>query len=512
VFAGIWALMERSLRTDARNWWSHGLRLAAILSGYGALWSAIESARWFGAPGLHFFEMLVTLNGLLIAAGGIGYFSSTITEEKEEGTLGLMLMAGLNPLGILLGKFGSRLMQAGLLVLLQIPFALLAVTLGGVTLQQVAAAMAALLSLLFLTANLGLLASVLSRNSRQAAFRMTLAIVVYCLLAFVLHEAQRYLVRTGRMGSTALVWINEITQASYFTRVSRVMSSGWSGSAISVHEMVHVTGGLLAFGLAWGLFGWATRQPDSEPLTRGWLGFKIGSRRLFTPGRVWSARPIPWKEFYFLIGGWPWLALKLGAYLTLMASVWIYWHLWLNYQTWSPRHDVAVEVNVVFLSLLLALEGAVLASRIFHDEVRGQTWSSLAGLPASLAAIAYTKAASALAGLAPVLFCLFWMLFGTESGRRGFGDIMDDVVLWGIVMAFTAVAHLAALFSLYVRWGTVPLAAAAVWLPFIGFMMILQPSGTTENEIGTLMVLGYGAVCAACHALIGHRLAELAAA
>jgi hypothetical protein len=89
---------------------------------------------------------------------------------------------------------------------------------------------------------------------------------------------------------------------------------------------------------------------------------------------------------------------------------------------------------------------------------------------------------------------------------------MDDVVLWGIVMAFTAVAHLAALFSLYVRWGTVPLAAAAVWLPFIGFMMILQPSGTTENEIGTLMVLGYGAVCAACHALIGHRLAELAAA
>lgn len=510
MLSGIWALMERSLRMDARDRLTHVLRLAALLCGYGAMWAAAESANWFGAPGLRFFLMLVTLNGLLIAAGGIGYFASTITEEKEEGTLGLMLMTGLNPLGILLGKFSSRLAQAGMLVLLQIPFTLLAITLGGVTLSQVAAALAALLSLLFLTANLALLTSVLSRNSRQAAFRMTLVCVGYCLAAAALHELHMYFVRNGWLGTTAVIWIANAQQAFYFSRVYGVLSTGWAGTTVSLHEIANVVGGLCAFSLAWGLFGWATRQPDSEPLNRGWLGFRFGSRRLFTPGRVWESALL-WKEFHFLVGGWPWLALKLAGYLALMGSVWAYWHLW-HGVPWSwPPNDVGVEVNIVFLSLLLALESAVLSSRIFYDEVRGQTWSSLAALPDSLPALAYTKVVSSLPGLAPVLFCLFWMLFGTETGRHGFDQIADEAMLWGIVMAFAAIAHLAALFSLYVRWGTVPLAAAAVWLPFIGFIMILDPSGPDEDVVGTLMMIGYGSVCVACHLLIGRRLAELAA-
>ncbi|MDZ4683572.1 MAG: hypothetical protein SH850_00700 [Planctomycetaceae bacterium] len=512
MLSGVWALMERSLRTDARDRWSHALRLVALLAGYGAMISAAESARSFGAPGLRFFQMLVMLNGWLIALGGIGYFSSTITEEKEEGTLGLLLMAGINPLGILLGKFGSRLSQAGCLVLLQIPFALLAVTLGGVTPKQIAAVMAALLSLLFLAANVALLVSVLSRNTRQAAFRMTLICLGYCLLAFLIHELRRVFLLGGAMGASIPRWYPELEKSLYFTRVYSVLSSGWSGSAISQHEIANLIGGLIAFGLAWGLFGWATRQPDTEAVSRGWLGFRFGRQRYFTPGRTWTAA-IAWKEFYFHVGGWSWLAFKAAGYLALMASVWAYWHLWMNYSAtrWG-MDDVAVEVNVVFLSLLLALEAALLASRIFHDEVRGQTWSALASLPDSLSSIAYTKALSAFAGLIPVLACLFWMCLLTETGRRGLEDAIEHAMFWGIVAMFTAVAHLAALLSLYVRWGIVPLAAAAVWLPFIGFMMVMNPSGVDEDTVGAGMMFVCGGVCVACHVLIGKRLQELAAA
>lgn len=510
MLSGVWALMERSLRTDARNRWSHALRLAALLSGYGALLSAVESARWFGAPGLRFFSNLVTLNALLIALGGIGYFASTITEEKEEGTLGLMLMAGLDPLGILLGKFNIRILQAGYLVLLQVPFALLAVTLGGVSPKQIAAVLMALLSLLFLTANVALAISVLSRNSRQAAFRMTLACICYCLLAFVIYELRRAFIFGPGPGLTFPVWYRTLQEALYFTRINAVLSSGWNGTVLSIHEWVNLAGGLLAFGIAWGTFAWATRQPDTDAVSRGWLSVRIGQQRWFTPGRTWEAA-IAWKEFYFLVGGWPFLALKGAGYFALFVSVWCYWHHWVQY-TFSINNDPAIEVSVIFLSFLLALEAALLASRLFHDEIRGQTWAALASLPESLPGIAYRKAAAALVGLLPVCVGLFWLCLFTRSGRRGLGDVLDETMFWGFVMLFAAVAHLAALLSLYVRWGIVPLAAAAAWLPFIGFVMMIRSPGPVEDQIGVGMMLFYGGVCVACHFLVGKRLEELAAA
>lgn len=513
MFAGVWALMERSLRTDARDRWSHALRLAALLAGYGALISAVDSARWFGAPGLRFFQNLVTLNGLLIALGSIGYFASTITEEKEEGTLGLMLMAGLNPLGILLGKFGTRLMQAGYLVLLQIPFALLAVTLGGVAPKQVAAVMTALLSMLFLTANVALLISVVAKNSRQAAFRMTLAVIGYCLAAFAIYELRRTFMAAGGTMAVYPPWYKHLQEALYFTRVGSVLSSGWSGSVISSHEWTNLAGGVIAFGCAWGVFGWATRQPDTDAVTRGWLGFRIGRQRFFNPGRVWT-EAMAWKDFHFLVGGWPMLALKSAGYLALIASVWIYWHFWLEWDmtAWGWDRDPAIEVSIMFLSLLMALEAALLASRLFHDEVRGQTWAALASLPQPLSSIAYHKAGAAFIGLVPVAVALFWMCLLTKTGRRGLDDALDEPMFWGFAMLFAAVAHTAALLSLYLRWGIVPLAAAAMLLPFIGFVMIVQGTQVDEDFIGGAMVILYGCVCVACHFLVGKRLHELAAA
>lgn len=122
-----------------------GSRLAALLIGYWAVVNAAWECCWFGAPGLRFFQYLVTLNGCLIGLAGIGFFSSAITEEKEEGTLGLMQMTGISPLGILFGKLVSRLLQASLLIIIQIPFTLLAITLGGITLPQILATYSTLL-------------------------------------------------------------------------------------------------------------------------------------------------------------------------------------------------------------------------------------------------------------------------------------------------------------------------------------------------------------------------------
>lgn len=78
-----------------------------------AIYVALGVAQWnstsFGAPGLRFFHGISYLNLAFMTLLGLSFFSTSISEEKEEDTLGLMLMAGISPLGILIGKSGGRL-------------------------------------------------------------------------------------------------------------------------------------------------------------------------------------------------------------------------------------------------------------------------------------------------------------------------------------------------------------------------------------------------------------------
>ena len=128
------ALFERALRLETRSavmcWARIGL-LAIILVILLPI-QAMARSGWYGAPGLRFLQEMVWVNLVFITLAGLSYFASAITEEKEEMMLGLLRMTNLNPVAILLGKSTSRLIGALLLLLVQVPFVLLAVTLGGV--------------------------------------------------------------------------------------------------------------------------------------------------------------------------------------------------------------------------------------------------------------------------------------------------------------------------------------------------------------------------------------------
>lgn len=87
--------------------------------------------------GLNFFSAIVGINFFFLTAAGCGYFVSAVTEEKEEDTLSLLFLTGMSPFSILLGKGVSMLILASFMILSQIPFALIAITLGGINLAQI---------------------------------------------------------------------------------------------------------------------------------------------------------------------------------------------------------------------------------------------------------------------------------------------------------------------------------------------------------------------------------------
>ena len=94
MFTGVLTLLERSLRVDSRAWGPHLARFGLMGAIYIAVSYAATTSGIFGAPGLRFFTSIAYLNLIFMTLLGIGFFSTAITEEKEEDTLGLMLMAG----------------------------------------------------------------------------------------------------------------------------------------------------------------------------------------------------------------------------------------------------------------------------------------------------------------------------------------------------------------------------------------------------------------------------------
>lgn len=497
---GIWALLTRSLRLDARDRWAHGIRGLALALGYYALWNAQQHSRWYGAPGLRFFLFVVMANAWLILLAGISYFSATITEEKEENTLGLMLMTGLSPLGLLLGKAGGRMVQAALLVLLQLPLAMLAITLGGITLAKVLAAMSALIALLFFVGNLALLCSVLCRTTRSAALAMIVCSVVYGVAAWFLEIINW---QYARFGGGSRFW-SSLCELHVFRRIVFLFESSAQPAMISPCEIVFFTGGSICFLLSWALFGWAVQQPDTVPVARAWWMARHQKSRWVNPGRVWETALV-WKELYFTLGGWQQLLMKTAGYVFLVMVIAITNLLIDRGRDW----EFTEEFSVVCLSLAMALEGAVLASRVFSEEIRHQTWSALALTPMSMVQILQVKWATVFVGLLPVATVDLLMITMTRNGFLMLEQSLDEPMFYGVVAMFVACSHFAAVFSLYIRWGAVPLGAAAVWGAFILMMMIGEP-GLRENDAGLIAIFGSALACLICHGWIYHRMDQLA--
>ena len=100
-------------------------------------------------------------NWALVTLLAIGLFSSVITEEKELMSLGLLRMAGFTPVSLLLGKSIGLLLQTVLMIVIQVPFCMLAITLGGVTVGEIFNIFGLILSYTVFVYGLALLCSVI---------------------------------------------------------------------------------------------------------------------------------------------------------------------------------------------------------------------------------------------------------------------------------------------------------------------------------------------------------------
>jgi ABC-type transport system involved in multi-copper enzyme maturation permease subunit len=464
MFTGTLAMLHRAIRMDARLLRTHLFRFGFAALVYFALIYAQASTAFtlVGAPGLKLFETMTWLNVILISLAGVSFFATAITEEKEEDTLGLLKMAGVDPLGILLGKSTSRLVGAMLLLLVQFPFLLLAITLGGVTLTQVLAAYCSLTAYMVLLANGGLLCSVLFRRGGLASSVTALVILLYLLAAVGIRFITLGLTTGGviaYLGATAETldrtarWWED---ASIAFRINEIMTTGFVGQAVGFQVGFSLAGSLVFFVLAWAGFNRFTRDTHVTRGTRSDLLaplVRLGYRRRSRPGKYILA----WKEFHFVAGGMPVQIVKFVAYGLLTGTIFWAAERYYNYPFARAGEFVAGAMLAV-----IVIESGLYASVLFHDEWRDHTLPLLAMLPLRTTNILYSKTA----GCAPALIpALFWLVAGCIIWPDGLEQILKCLILpsrWFFGLTWLLYLTLTVFFSLVVRWGALPLALAVM--------------------------------------------------
>lgn len=498
MFAGVMTLMTRAMRVDARLLRTHILRLLLVLFVYLMLILLRSSPIGLGAPGLQYFLMTTYLNLIFITLGGMSLFPTVITEEKEEMTLGLLKMAGINSISILLGKMMPRLLTAILLLSGQLPFNVLAITLGGVTWDQVIAAYSGLLAHLVLLANIGLFFSVISPTSNSAATRTVILVLTFMLLPWWILAMLNQAIASGEIlpGSIlvdhvvpVLRWL---TEASAISRISGIMVTGFAASALSLQVISNLAAGAVFFLLAWVAFPIVNREEATASPDRSSLLKRMMTKRFFgsNAGRAWTPALI-WKDFHFIVGGTSMIVVKFVGYgLLIGIPSFAGYYFQPQYFKWRDVGDGAM----VTMLIAFCVEGGLIAARVFREEIKWQTFSSVALLPLPLAMIAYTKVFGCLISLVPAItYFAVGVFISPENFFDTFVDLIQEPGGWFSVVLYLVFIHLTTLLSLFVKWGAMVLSFmityVGTWFLLV-FVSLLSRGGVDDGIFVVFAFMG----------------------
>ncbi len=524
MFHGTLTLLTRSLRLDALQYRAHTFRIVSVTIVFLMLLATHLYTGGRGSPGLKFFSLICDLCLGLITVAGAGHFATAITEEKEAGTLNLLLLANVPALAVLVGKSTTRLVSVLLVFVGLFPFALLALALGGATAHQVWSGLLALAAYLVLVANIGLLASVVRPTGSGAAI-ITIALVITLLAGpFLLSRVAAALIGSGwaSAGGSTVAWLelarDSLARFSIVDRLQRIQSTGFHESAWSFQVIGSLLAGGGLFLLAWGLFShFCQYLGDDAPARFGVLRVRSGQRpaiwrRLLTP-RPWR-NPLIWKDFHFLVGGMPGLIARCAIIPLIGAGLFA-----IDRLLAAGMNLNAPDALRISLMIAAGLEAIALSARVFNTEYRRQTLCTLILLPRSTLAICYSKVAGSALVLVPYLvwFLAIGSTFAIDLEGLAGVYLLDPTSLVIVCLAILLM-HLTAWLSLFVKWGALPLATMLLMVssscltPFVALFAAFLGQRDRSGYQGIYPIVYLTLlICAALQIAIGLRFRRAAA-
>lgn len=485
----LFALFVRSLREQSRAKFTSLSRGAIALL---ILLFIAMNERSFAnqsAPGQAVLSMLVMVNFFIIAIFGLSTFASAITEEKEEDTLGLLQMTRLNPLAILLGKSTARLCEGLLLLAVQVPFTMLCITLGGVSMEQVLRCYAILAAFLFFLCNVALFWSVVCRRTRRATSMTTATGFVLYILPFFFFSLA---LRSRFAGGSASTWAESFTQHwisinPVFELIRTVEPRGGMIFGTSNSITPSLAGGAIFFGLAWMLFGRCCNsggEVAAQPLEKKPAA---GARRTVRPrpGR----RAIAWKDFQFLSGGRRGMLIRIATYI-LISLLFLWWMATIERGSLRPQ-NIGIMFWIFGLTAF-TIEYGLISARMFGSEHKRKTLGSLYALPGGTGRLIREKILGSLPQLIPSVALALLGLGLIYKGDWGFGMSFSASFLSGLTLAVSCYVFFAVLvmyLSLRMRRAPFATGLCVMFLLYIITGFIMSSIHSYENETEEMLVV-----------------------
>ncbi|HYG35333.1 MAG TPA: ABC transporter permease subunit [Clostridia bacterium] len=174
-------IVERELRVASRKPASYWMRSALALGTVVIWFSLLLASRASLSTSQRSMQLFLAIGILALffcLCSGILLTSDCVSEERREGTLGLLFLTELKGVDVVLGKLVATSLNAfyGLLTIL--PILALPLLMGGVTVGEFWRVTIVLITTLMLSLAVGLVVSVISVETRQAAAATLLVLVV----------------------------------------------------------------------------------------------------------------------------------------------------------------------------------------------------------------------------------------------------------------------------------------------------------------------------------------------
>ncbi|MCM8530202.1 MAG: hypothetical protein NE330_03495 [Lentisphaeraceae bacterium] len=317
--------------------------------------------------GLPLFESISILNIFFAFIASLCLFLPLIREEKEEDTLGLILMTGISPFAYVLGKFGSRFITFAKLISLQIPFIVLCVTFGGVTLDMVFTSYLLISCYLFLLSSITFIISLLTTSIFSG-------IIIFIPLTVGFHFIMNCLEPFGRgfRLDTIIFYPIEL--------MNRVVSSGVVGadhSKVIFFCSFCLLVGFLFYNLGIFFFNTLNTRQFKEYEV---LDIKKKTMAMFSFGfiknflkRRFAKQAIIDKDFRFNFHGQLLWGVQFFAFLVIVVWLKIY------YPYYGAIDVFHFLMAISFLMIIIILISS--ANQFFGFELKNQTFESILILP-----------------------------------------------------------------------------------------------------------------------------------
>lgn len=311
----------------------------------------VQNVGDFARFGVMLFQILAPLQLSLAVFFSALLAASAVAQEKDRRTLVLLLLTRLNNSELVLGKLLAGMLNVLVLLAAALPFFLLTILFGGVSLEQVAATFAVTLASALAAGSLGSTLA-LWREKTFQTLAMT-ALVLVCWIGF--WEAVAWGALGGQwLGIETRSWAIACSPWQAILHATRVASEGhglsaWLRGPLAAHLAVAAAIGLLLNGIAllrvrvWNPSREVQQVPDEDDSKESIWGAEYDllreqataasgeasaseaamthdAPRRFRPSRqVWD-NPILWREIRTSAYGRKMLVIRL-AYLVLFAGV-----------------------------------------------------------------------------------------------------------------------------------------------------------------------------------------------